>query len=560
MKLRPYQEKALDEIINCWREFITRQLVVLPTGTGKTIVFSSLINNLKNKSLVIAHSEELINQAVEKIKLVCPEADIGIVKAERNELNHRIVVASIQTIRQDQRLQELKKQGFSVLIIDEAHHATADTYVKVITELGFMEDDPSKLLVGFTATPNRADGTGLDNVFQKITYKSTILKMIKAGYLSDIKCIKVQTNIDISGVSSSMGDFISSQLANVINTEERNNLIIKSYMELTPDTKAIAFTPNVQHAIDLSKAFNKSGIKTEAIYSEMKADDRQKIIESFKNGTINVLTNCMVLVEGFDVADVETLLMARPTRSQSLFTQMVGRGTRIYPGKKYCTVLDFADTSKHKICDITSLAGKQISMKQGESLLEAVERTESQQDKKIHSKGNIIAKEVSLIDESRVNWITTSIGNFRAGLGSNKYIQLVKAGDKYIIELKENGVLKLLSDKPLPLEYAQGTAEDYIREHGTPLADKEASWRAEKPSTKQIEILKGKGKYKEGMTKGEASDLMSQLFIEQEERKSKPASEKQIRLLTNKGYKIPATLTAGEAGSLIGQLKRAVKA
>ncbi len=181
---RPYQIDAIAAVKVCRAKGVTRQLISLPTGCGKTIVFSLLAKEHNSRTLVLAHSEELITQAVDKFKIVWPEVSIGIVKAENDDVHAQVVVASIQTASRDARLQKLKQQNFGLMIIDEAHHSISSSYSTVIKELGFMEDDPNKLLIGVTATPTRSDGIGLGAIYQEIVFECSIHTMVRGGYLS----------------------------------------------------------------------------------------------------------------------------------------------------------------------------------------------------------------------------------------------------------------------------------------------------------------------------------------------------------------------------------------
>jgi len=196
VQLREYQEEALQEIVKALSEGINKQLIVLPTGSGKTILMAALAKYFNKRTLILAHREELIQQAFDKFKLYWPEADIGICKAERAETNHQIVIGSVQSCCKPKRLAHLKDSEFNIFLIDEAHHATAESYQKIIKELGF-HSDKTKLLLGVTATPNRSDKDSLGETFEKITYSRSIATMIKAGYLSPAIGRKILTNFSL---------------------------------------------------------------------------------------------------------------------------------------------------------------------------------------------------------------------------------------------------------------------------------------------------------------------------------------------------------------------------
>ena len=354
VQLREYQEEALQEIVKALSEGINKQLIVLPTGSGKTILMAALAKYFNKRTLILAHREELIQQAFDKFKLYWPEADIGICKAERAETNHQIVIGSVQSCCKPKRLAHLKDSEFNIFLIDEAHHATAESYQKIIKELGF-HSDKTKLLLGVTATPNRSDKDSLGETFEKITYSRSIATMIKAGYLSPAIGRKILTNFSLKNIKIQNGDFSIGELAEVVNTPERNAFIAEKYKEYAPNRKAVAFCVDVAHCKDLALSFEKVGITSRAIWGEMPIEERKNLLEDLKRGRIQVAMSCGVLTEGFDEPSISCIAMARPTRSQSLYIQCIGRGLRLWPGKQDCLVLDFTDKG-HNLDSVMSLS------------------------------------------------------------------------------------------------------------------------------------------------------------------------------------------------------------
>ena len=337
ISLRPYQTECITAIHNSKARGISRQLVSMATGLGKTVIFASLAKQMRCRTLIIAHRDELIAQAAEKIGLIWEgSVEIGIVKAERHEPNAQIVIASIQSACRDQRLADLQKAGFDLCIIDEAHHATAPTYERLIRELGFMAGNSAKLLLGVTATPKRGDGVGLASIFQEIVFNRSIAWGIKNGYLSPLTGRRIKTRESLKGVQTQGGDFVAAQLSRAINVPGRNRLIVESYQRYGGDRKkTIAFTADVQHALDLASMFKAASIPSAAIHGKMGLDERRHVLSLFEDGEIRVITNCGVLTEGFDSPMVDCIVLARPTRSSGLYVQCVGRGTRVSPGKSW---------------------------------------------------------------------------------------------------------------------------------------------------------------------------------------------------------------------------------
>jgi superfamily II DNA or RNA helicase len=379
VKLRPYQEEALKAIEEELAQGVKRQILNLATGLGKTITFSELIRRRKEKgrALVIAHRDELITQAVEKMTLIDPLANIGIVKAECNEWFTDIVVASVQSLH-EKRLKQWSRNDFKTIIIDEAHHAAAPSYKRII------EYFDAELLVGVTATPYRADKITLGETFEKIVYSYGILEGIKNGYLVDIKPYRIKTEIDLDKVRTQGGDFKQNELATAVNVPDRNKAIIAGYKQYGLGKKAIVFTADVAHAIALSEEFNQSGIPAGYVHGSMPKEERKRILDGLKTGAIKVVTNFGVLVEGFDEPSIEVVILARPTKSLSVFTQMVGRGTRPSPGKKELILLDLEDSTKrHKIITVNELIGIKKEIPKGKSIVKVLEEEKREQEEKV---------------------------------------------------------------------------------------------------------------------------------------------------------------------------------
>jgi len=337
--LRPYQQEALAAIAEAESKGIRRQLVALPTGTGKTVIFSRLIAERRGRALVLAHRDELIGQAAEKILTVNPAASVGIVKAERNESHRDIVVASIQTLARESRLARIDPAGFRTVVVDEAHHAAADSYRRALEHFGcFSEAGP--LTVGFTATPERADEKALGEVFAEIVYRRDILTMMRSGYLCDLRAIQVSLEADFNELHSLHGDFIDAEASEMLMAANAPAHAVAAYKEHAPGRKTLLFTPTVELAHLMAGEFSSNGISAEALSGETPKDERRGILNRLNSGATRVVANCAVLTEGFDEPSVDCVIVARPTRSKTLYVQMIGRGTRLYPGKDDCLILD----------------------------------------------------------------------------------------------------------------------------------------------------------------------------------------------------------------------------
>lgn len=556
---REYQIEALEAVDTHRKLGVQRQLISLPTGCGKTVVFALLAKELNVRTLVIAHTEELIAQAVSKFKVIWPEVDIGIVKAESDEVSAQVVVASVQTAARDKRLQKLKDQSFSLLIIDEAHHAAAPSYSNIVNELGFFTD-PEKLLVGVTATPKRGDGIGLKTVFQEIVFERSINTMIRAGYLSPLVGKQVFTKVELKHVGVRNGDFISSELSRIINTPERNQLIVDNYKQYAAQRKkSLAFCVDVQHAKDLAEAFSQHGIPAMAVYGAMSNEERTSALSSFSNGKYSVLTNCQLLTEGFDEPSIDCVIMGRPTQSTALFTQMIGRGTRTFPLKRDCLVLDFTDNaSKHNLCTYkNTLDGAVASLFGQESKEEAdgcLEPNDSEiRDLKASTAVKVLEdriEDIEFFDSAHFAW--NPVGDsWHLRLSADRDVWVRKSKDGFLVVAQSTGEVISLSNRPLPLDYALGVAEDWARKqtNKSGWARKDAEWRTEPATRKQIETLSRLGfVFDSSISKGQASQLLDSKFNE-------PATMKQMGWLRLHGVSLKHPITKFEARKMIANMK-----
>lgn len=280
-------------------------------------------------TLVVAHRDELIEQIAEKMKVENPEAVIGIEKAERRAADDStIVVATVQTLA-EKRLEEFVarfKRRIALFVIDEAHHAAAPSYRAIVDAI--LGQRPEAMILGFTATPNRGDGVRLVDVFEKIVYTMDARKGIDAGYLVPVKSYAVATGISLDDVASRGGDFVIGQLAQAVNIGQRNERIVAAYKQNTPGLKALVFTASVEHARDVAEEFVARGVRAEWASGETPREERERIVRDFRGEGIDVLVNCGLYLEGFDVPSVQVILNARPTKSTTLYTQITGRALR----------------------------------------------------------------------------------------------------------------------------------------------------------------------------------------------------------------------------------------
>ena len=535
IELRPYQNECIEAIETAEKTGTNRQLVALPTGTGKTIIFTTVAKKRNGRTLILAHRDELIEQAVDKLTMVWDDASVGVVKAERNEILKQVIVGSVQTVSRENRLEQLPTD-FDFIVSDEAHHAAASTYQRIYKYLGVMAEEEGDELktdvlhLGVTATPQRTDKIGLSDIFDKIVFHRSIRDFIP-DYLCDLRCVQVMTHVSVDGVETWAGDLNAEQLSALLNTANCNELIVEAWKEHALGRLTLVFTTDVAHARDLCLTFQANDIKTEWVCGETPLEERRDILAKFAQGEVEVLTNCAVLTEGYDNPALDCIILARPTKSTLLYTQMIGRGTRTYPGKKDCLILDVSCIStEHDLVSFPSLFGLPLKEQDGEqTLTEQIEEKESRLHG-IYEGVGVESEEVHLFGKkervydafamSNMAWLQLRNG-FRLNLGRNGVINVYadfRMPLQYRVFYRSRTEKRQITTHPVELSWAFGLAESEARRvtmGNLTLVDKNARWRQDPATEKQIAKLAFFGVLRTDLTKGEASDLLGQLFAEQ---------------------------------------------
>ena len=345
MELRPYQQEAKDSIFEQWESGIQNTLLVLPTGCGKTIVFAKVAEECVRRGdrvLILAHRGELLEQAADKIGnatgLGCATE-----KAEQTCLGSwfRIVVGSVQSLMREKRLNQFPGDYFHTIIIDEAHHCISDSYQKVLQHF------PDANVLGVTATPDRGDMKNLGSVFESLAYEYTLPKAIKEGYLSPIKAVTIPLQVDLTGVGMQSGDFKAGDLGTALDPYLYN--IAEEMKKYCSGRKTVVFLPLIKTSQKFRDILNENGFRAAEVNGD--SQDRTEILQEFYDGKYDVLCNSMLLTEGWDCPSVDCVVVLRPTKVRSLYCQMVGRGTRLAPGKDHLLLLDFLwHTERHELC------------------------------------------------------------------------------------------------------------------------------------------------------------------------------------------------------------------
>jgi len=506
--LRPYQNAALEAIGAAEARGVRRPLVGLPTGTGKTVIFADLIRRRGGRALVLAHRDELVRQAADKIAMVAPDAEIGVVKAERDEHDAPVVVASVQTVAQPHRLRRIATD-WETVVVDEAHHATAETYCRVLEHVGALGDSGS-LALGVTATPERADGTPLAAVWNEIVYRAEILEMIRAGYLADLRAVRVHLEADLDAVRTRHGDLVAGELDVALRDANAPRHTVEAYCEHAKGRKALVFTPSVRLAHEMAERFADAGIPAEALDGTTPMDERRAILERLRTGDTLVVPNCAVLTEGYDEPSIDCIIVARPTKSRPLYIQMVGRGTRTWPGKRDCLILDLVgSTSRHQIVMAHDLFGIEPGdVLPEETLAEAVAR----RGQEAEAEGRLVAQAVDLFADARLHWTQAGARRYVLSLGDAGLLVLDSPDlcAWTVTQVHRDRRRETIADA-LDLGYAQGVAEDHARKLGAgALVSRTARWRREPATEKQRAALRRwRVPIAGDLTRGEASDLIT---------------------------------------------------
>ncbi len=329
--LRPYQMEAIDAVLNAFQNYNV-VLLTMATGLGKTVVFSELakIFSQHGKVMVLAHREELVFQAARHLQDLDPGIEMADERAATGIYRSPVVVGTIQTVSRQRRLAKINPHDYSLLVIDEAHHATAKTYRRVIEH--FLAG--SAKVLGVTATPVRSDKKSLARIFEYEAYRYTITNAIRDGWLVPVKQFFItDVHVDMSTVRVTHGDFSESDLEKIIADEKLLHAVAHVALEATKYGPVLVYTPGVQSATRCAEIINRyRPSAAEAIHASQDRIVRRGIVSAFRNSDIPILVNCMIATEGFDCPSVGTIIVARPTKSATLYTQILGRGTRPLPG------------------------------------------------------------------------------------------------------------------------------------------------------------------------------------------------------------------------------------
>lgn len=527
MALRPYQLNAVKAVHKEWDSGNKNTLVVMPTGTGKTIVFSQIVKDQVAKGekvLILAHREELLKQAADKLK-----ASSGMESALEKAANTSIgsgldvVVGSVQTLRQKSRLEKFSKDYFGTIIIDEAHHSAADSYKNILEYF-----NQAKVL-GVTATPDRADMKSLSDVFDSLAFEYKLPEAINDGYLCKIRTKTIPLKVDISKVHTLAGDFNPNELGQALDLYLE--AIADSIVKECKGRKTVIFTPLVRISQRLNGLLKNRGIDTIEVNGSSK--DREKILKDFENGKYDAMTNAMLLTEGWDCPSVDCIICLRPTKSRSLYAQIVGRGTRLCKGKDNLLILDYLWLSgKHSLCHPSDIFCEDA---------EVAART----TKKL---ADYAATDCGGLDGPDGTDLIQAIQEAQEEMENEKR-QMMRR-----IEEQEEAVRKRLAEQRQkrkglvdPFQYMFSIESTAIRDYKPTFG-----WETKAPSQKAKDAIEGYGVDANSIeSAGLASLILKELMKRWD---SGMATPKQIRFLENRDFRHVGRWTKAYASGVIGTI------
>lgn len=527
MALRPYQLNAVKAVHKEWDSGNKNTLVVMPTGTGKTIVFSQIVKDQVAKGekvLILAHREELLKQAAGKLK-----ASSGMESALEKAANTSIgsgldvVVGSVQTLRQKSRLEKFSKDYFGTIIIDEAHHSAADSYKNILEYF-----NQAKVL-GVTATPDRADMKSLSDVFDSLAFEYKLPEAINDGYLCKIRTKTIPLKVDISKVHILAGDFNPNELGQALDLYLK--AIADSIVKECKGRKTVIFTPLVRISQRLNELLKDRGVNTVEVNGSSK--DREEILKDFESGKYDAMTNAMLLTEGWDCPSVDCIICLRPTKSRSLYAQIVGRGTRLCKGKDNLLILDYLWLSgKHSLCHPSDIFCEDA---------EVAART----TKKL---ADYAATDCGGLDGPDGTDLIQAIQEAQEEMENEKR-QMMRR-----IEEQEEAVRKRLAEQRQkrkglvdPFQYMFSIESTAIRDYKPTFG-----WETKAPSQKAKDAIEGYGVDANSIESAGLANLILKELMKRWD--SGMATPKQIRFLENKDFRHVGRWTKAYASGVIGTI------
>jgi superfamily II DNA or RNA helicase len=552
VELRPYQLEAIQSLFAAWSgthpaslgKKMRRPAVVMATGLGKTVTFAELIRQCHaagRRALVLVHRDELAGQAYEKLRAAMPDARLGIVKAKQDDIGADVIIGSVPTLAREARRRRLAPPftewadradtvgltyPVGLIVADECHHASSTSWRTILEHFGCFDDRAgAAVAAGFTATMYRSDRKGLGDVWEHIVCEKDIRFGVDNGYLVKPRGKRVQVaDLELEQVRQSRGDFAADDIGDALTNADAGNAIAEAYKKYAADRPGMIFAPTVATTYHFMEDMHAVGISCEAITGDMSREERQQKYARAWSGETQVLANCMVLTEGFDMPPLSTAVIARPTKSAGLYIQMVGRVLRPFPGKTDALILDVVGASTNHT--LASLADLEYSpdpreLYDGEEWDEEAEYEDESLDResvdvipledKWVATGNLVVSDIDLFAGSPSVWLQTVGGVNFIPAGKAFYFLWWNHGEWQIGRQPDNPLGRPeMVGSSVEISEAMEMAEKWAAHEDARTSSRTAGWRrAGRPTMAQVQKLASLGLPTTGLDKTQAADLIS---------------------------------------------------
>jgi superfamily II DNA or RNA helicase len=542
LNLRDYQQDATDAITEAHDRGVRSVAVVMATGAGKTHVIADQAEKHHAKggkhrrTLILAHRAELIEQAAGRVRDTGSKLRVGVVQGTINQCAADVVVGSVQTLRREARRDLVRDVG--LVIVDECHHATAESYRAILGHYGCLPgmNGPAKA-AGFTATMMRSDKGQLGDIWPEVPYSITMSDLIARGFLvpPDPYWIRV-AGLDLSRVKLTAGDYQSKALGEALHDSLAPAAVIRAYRKHAEGRRALCFTPTVTLAEEMCEHFTAAGLRSEMVSDKTPKILRRNILRRYRAGELDMICNCGILTEGTDLPNVGCVIMMRPTKSQSLFIQIVGRGARVDPNdpaKKDFIFLDVCGASQHHTLSASiELFGEPVFLKPKKDDDEEFEETMEDPNEKPEREGadgKLSSEKIDLFAVSKPGWRQTRLGSWFLPAPRNHFLAAVpstKLGAIDLIDIGPSVGDSMMLSEGTTLTEAMRMAESTLDKSALSRVDENAGWRSTEPTRRDLALARAFGIRTDGVSAGQLKD---QLVIAQATRRIDPCTIRRLR-------------------------------